>query len=101
MLRAFFAAVLVFSGISGQSQAKDWSAVLAEARGQTVHFNAWGGDDRINAYIAWVGEERRPLRRDREAHQSHRHRRRRDPGAGGEDGRAHGGRYHEPRLDQW
>ena len=56
MLRAFFAAVLVFSGISGQSQAKD-CAVLAEARGQTVHFNAWGGDDRINAYIAWVGEE--------------------------------------------
>ena len=57
MLRAFFAAVLVFSGFSGQSQAKDWNTVLAEARGQTVHFNAWGGDDRINAYIAWVGEE--------------------------------------------
>jgi putative thiamine transport system substrate-binding protein len=26
------------------------------AHGQTVFFNAWGGDERINAYIAWVGE---------------------------------------------
>ena len=29
---------------------------LAAARGQTVYFNAWGGDERINAYIAWVAE---------------------------------------------
>ena len=34
-----------------------WEAVLAEAEGQTVYFNAWGGDENINAYIAWVGEE--------------------------------------------
>jgi putative thiamine transport system substrate-binding protein len=27
------------------------------ARGQTVFFNAWGGDERINDYIAWVGEK--------------------------------------------
>ena len=36
--------------------AADWEALLAEARGQTVYWNAWGGDERINAYIAWVGE---------------------------------------------
>lgn len=32
----------------------DWEAVLEEARGQTVYWNAWGGDDRTNRYIEWV-----------------------------------------------
>jgi putative thiamine transport system substrate-binding protein len=32
-----------------------FGVVLAEARGQSVFWNAWGGDERINAYIAWVG----------------------------------------------
>jgi len=35
----------------------DWPSVLAEAEGQTVYWNAWGGDDGINAYIEWVGEQ--------------------------------------------
>jgi len=35
----------------------DWGAVLEEARGQTVYWNAWGGSSQINAYIGWVGEE--------------------------------------------
>ncbi|WP_319530559.1 ABC transporter substrate-binding protein [uncultured Cohaesibacter sp.] len=35
----------------------DWPAVLAEAKGQTVYFHAWGGGDRINAYIDWAGAE--------------------------------------------
>ena len=34
-----------------------WDETLAEARGQTVYWNAWGGDEQINAYIAWVGEQ--------------------------------------------
>jgi len=34
----------------------DWQATLAEARGQTVYFNAWGGSQPINDYIAWVAE---------------------------------------------
>jgi len=33
-----------------------WDAVLKKARGQTVHWPAWGGDETINRYIAWVGE---------------------------------------------
>ena len=33
-----------------------WDDVVAKARGQTVYWNAWGGDERINAYIAWAGE---------------------------------------------
>ncbi len=42
------------SGVS--AQAFDWTEVTAKARGQEVYWNAWGGDERINAYIAWVGE---------------------------------------------
>ena len=36
---------------------KDWDAVLAEAKGQTVFFNAWGGAQSINDYIAWAGQQ--------------------------------------------
>lgn len=35
----------------------DWPAIESVARGQTVYWHAWGGDERINAFIAWVGEE--------------------------------------------
>lgn len=34
-----------------------WSAIEAEARGQTVYFNAWAGSPQINDYIAWAGGE--------------------------------------------
>lgn len=34
-----------------------WSGTLAKARGQTVFWNAWAGDEKTNAFIAWVGEE--------------------------------------------
>lgn len=37
----------------------DWPAVATAARGQTVYFHAWGGDPRINAYIAWVDDQAR------------------------------------------
>jgi putative thiamine transport system substrate-binding protein len=39
------------------ADAADFSAVEAEAKGQTVYFNAWAGSDTINAYIAWAGEQ--------------------------------------------
>jgi putative thiamine transport system substrate-binding protein len=32
----------------------DWKAVEEAARGQTVYFNAWGGAQNINDYIAWA-----------------------------------------------
>jgi len=35
----------------------DWDAVVEAARGQTVYWNAWAGEQRINAYIAWAGEQ--------------------------------------------
>lgn len=39
------------------AQPADWQAVVAKAKGQTVYWNAWAGDEKINAYIAWVGEQ--------------------------------------------
>lgn len=35
----------------------DWAEVTEAARGQTVFWHAWGGDPRINAFIASVGED--------------------------------------------
>ena len=43
--------------IAGRAFAADWQSVLAEARGQTVYWHAWGGDTKINDFIAWVGAE--------------------------------------------
>jgi len=36
-----------------------WAQALAQARGQTVYFNAWGGDPKINAYISWAAQRLR------------------------------------------
>ena len=37
--------------------AADWEAILAEAKGQTVYWHAWGGDPKINDFIAFIGAE--------------------------------------------
>ncbi|MFN3936424.1 MAG: ABC transporter substrate-binding protein [Gemmobacter sp.] len=37
--------------------AADWSQIEAAARGQTVYWHAWGGDERTNDFIAWAGRE--------------------------------------------
>ncbi|HEX6121351.1 MAG TPA: hypothetical protein VFZ03_18030, partial [Dongiaceae bacterium] len=39
---------------SARAAAASWTDIAAKARGQTVHFNAWGGDQRIDDYIAWA-----------------------------------------------
>jgi len=41
--------------------ADDWQATLDAARGQTVYFNAWGGDERTNAFITWAGTQTEAL----------------------------------------
>jgi putative thiamine transport system substrate-binding protein len=41
--------------------AADWQQVLDAARGQTVYWNAWGGDPRTNAFIEWAGERTEEL----------------------------------------
>ena len=56
---SFFAALLMamFAGGGPVAQAQSWDDVVAKAKGQTVFWNAWAGDERINAYIAWAGDE--------------------------------------------
>jgi putative thiamine transport system substrate-binding protein len=58
--RPSLALVLAFLlAIAGGARATDpsWEDIEKTARGQTVYWNAWGGDDKVNDYIAWVGEQ--------------------------------------------
>ncbi|EAR10969.1 ABC transporter substrate-binding protein [Reinekea blandensis] len=34
--------------------AETWTDILEKAKGQTVYFHAWGGDENINDYIQWA-----------------------------------------------
>jgi putative thiamine transport system substrate-binding protein len=63
MIRRLWALLLLATAIGAQpvladtaSKTQDWARTVAAARGQTVYFNAWGGSERINDYVAWVGE---------------------------------------------
>ncbi|MBO6835478.1 MAG: ABC transporter substrate-binding protein [Alphaproteobacteria bacterium] len=53
--RAALAVGLALGGLPA-AQAQSWEETVAEARGQTLYWNAWGGDEGINDYVAWVGE---------------------------------------------
>ena len=44
-------------GLSLSSAHADWAQTEKEARGQSVYFNAWGGSEATNAYIAWAAKE--------------------------------------------
>jgi putative thiamine transport system substrate-binding protein len=55
LFRTIVALALAGVVASTAAHAEDWSAIVAEARGQDVYFNAWGGSERINDYIAWAG----------------------------------------------
>lgn len=58
--RLLAAAALLLLFLAPASAAPDpgnWDAVLRAARGQTVYWNAWAGEPRINAYIAWAGSQ--------------------------------------------
>ncbi len=43
------------------AQAPAWPAVRERARGKPVFFNAWGGDERTNAFVAWAAERVRAV----------------------------------------
>ena len=56
--QGLLAAALALLPTMGQAyELSDWDSVTAAARGQTVYWNAWGGDPRTNAYIDWVAEQ--------------------------------------------
>ncbi|MDH3739540.1 MAG: ABC transporter substrate-binding protein, partial [Alphaproteobacteria bacterium] len=54
-LATLFAAVIAVSVPT--ARADTWEEIVSKARGQTVFWNAWAGDERINDYIAWAGEQ--------------------------------------------
>jgi putative thiamine transport system substrate-binding protein len=56
-LIALVAAVLFGSALAhaGMPDPRNWDAVLADAKKETVYFYAWGGEPRINDYVAWAG----------------------------------------------
>jgi len=43
----------------GAPEMRDFADIVAAAEGQTVYWNAWGGDPATNDFIAWVGGEMR------------------------------------------
>jgi len=49
-------AAVVSTPASAQAPA-GWEQIVAKAKGQTVYFNAWAGDEKTNAFIAWAGDE--------------------------------------------
>ena len=44
------------AALPARAQASAWPDIEARARGQSVAFNAWAGDDKTNAFIAWAAE---------------------------------------------
>ncbi|WP_280542703.1 ABC transporter substrate-binding protein [Chromohalobacter sp. 11-W] len=51
------AALSLLPTMSQAYELSDWASVTEAARGQTVYWNAWGGDPRTNTYIDWVAEQ--------------------------------------------
>lgn len=53
---ALIAALIVPTVAVADPNPADWDAVLGEAKGQTVYWNAWGGSTATNDFLAWVGD---------------------------------------------
>jgi len=54
---AILAAAFLVSTTAAAVELDDsWESTLADAKGQTVYFNAWGGSDRINSYLDWAAD---------------------------------------------
>lgn len=51
-----FAALALGLGVFTWAHA-DWSQTQNEAKGQTVYFNAWGGNEATNGYLTWAAKE--------------------------------------------
>ncbi|MDQ7250576.1 ABC transporter substrate-binding protein [Dongia sedimenti] len=59
--RAILQSMLAATGLGGGARSvradpvpSGFEAALRQAAGQTVYFNAWGGDQKINDYILWA-----------------------------------------------
>src|SRR5207245_10024409 len=56
-LRHILVLAAALFALAARAEAAEWDGIVAKARGQTVNFNAWAGDEKTNAFIAWVGAE--------------------------------------------
>jgi putative thiamine transport system substrate-binding protein len=55
MTRMFIAALFLFcTSAHAQDIPDTWPGILEKARGQSVYFNAWAGDENTNGFIAWA-----------------------------------------------
>jgi putative thiamine transport system substrate-binding protein len=57
LLAALATAFGLGCGPAQGAETRHWAEIVKAADSQTVYWNAWGGDERINAYIAWVGDQ--------------------------------------------
>lgn len=49
-------ALLLSGPLQAAPDPADWDSVLEEARGQSVYWYAWGGEERTNDYIQWTAD---------------------------------------------
>ncbi len=56
MIKPFALALAVSFSANAITPESSWDAVLQEAEGQTVYFNAWGGSPQINQYLRWADQ---------------------------------------------
>mgnify|MGYP005991452673 CR=1 FL=1 len=59
ILATAFAALAAWPAMAADPDPSDWPAVTAEARGQTVYWNAWGGSEAVNGFIDWIAAQAR------------------------------------------
>ena len=57
LLKGLAAAPLAALPAARAQSVPGWDAVLNRARGGKVFWNAWAGDERTNAFIAWTAEQ--------------------------------------------
>ncbi|MCE9682490.1 ABC transporter substrate-binding protein [Halomonas alkalisoli] len=50
-------ALLLAAPLHADPDPGDWESVLDEARGQTVYWYAWAGEERTNDYIQWTARQ--------------------------------------------
>lgn len=57
IIKFFSLLLLLLPALASGAELQNWQEIVAQARGQTAYWHAWGGSPTINSYIAWVGDE--------------------------------------------
>ena len=57
LLRGAAVGMLLCGVAAAPAGAQPWQQVLAQARGQTVYFDAWAGDQKTNDFISWAARQ--------------------------------------------